>query len=95
MEMDKTFQQLKARLIDLCHGASSGSYEKVLTEFEEKYTTLKGLFLRLSEKPLRMHEEGTKNDILSCERSLEDKDNNKEMNIMFTLCQLTSYALRT
>ncbi|RVX03780.1 hypothetical protein CK203_022991 [Vitis vinifera] len=24
-----------------------------------------------------MHEEGTKNDILSCERSLEDKDNNK------------------
>ena len=75
--MDKTFQQLKTHLIDLCHGASSGSYEKVLTEFEEKYTTLKGLFLRLSEKPLRMHEEGTENDILSCERSLEDKDNNK------------------
>ena len=73
--MDKTFQQLKARLIDLCHGASSGSYEKVLTEFEEKYTTLKGLFVGSSGKPLRMHDEGTKNDILSCERSLEDKDN--------------------
>ncbi|RVW87075.1 hypothetical protein CK203_048325 [Vitis vinifera] len=51
------------------------SCEKVLTEFEEKYTTLKGLFLGSSGKPLRMHEEGTKNDILSCERSLEDKDN--------------------
>ena len=75
--MDKTFQQLKTHLIDLCHGASSGSYEKVMAEFEEKYTTLKGLFLRLSEKPLRMHEKGTKNDILSCERSLEDKDNKK------------------
>ena len=71
MEMDKTFQQLKTHLIGLCHGA------KVLTEFEEKYTTLKGLFLGLSEKPLRMHEEGTKNDILSCERSLEDKDTKK------------------
>ena len=93
--MDKTFQQLKTRLIDLCHGASSSSCEIFFTEFEEKYTTLKGFFLGSSGKPLRMHEEGTKNDILSCERSLEDKDNNKEMNIMFTLCQLTSYALRT
>ena len=73
--MDKTFQQLKTRLIDLCHGASSSSCEKVLTEFEEKYTTLKGLFLGSSGKPLRMHEEGTKNDILSCKKSLEDKDN--------------------
>ncbi|KAL6311722.1 hypothetical protein AAG906_024611 [Vitis piasezkii] len=77
MEMDKTFQQLKTHLIDLCHGVSSSSCEKVLTEFEDKYTTLKGLFLGSSEKPLRMHEEGTKNDILSCERSLEDKDNKK------------------
>ena len=76
MEMDKTFQQLKTHIIDLCHGASS-RYDKVLTEFEEKYTTLKGLFLRSSEKPLRMHEEGTKNHILSCERSLEDEDNKK------------------
>eukprot|EP00261_Vitis_vinifera_P038366 XP_019079609.1 PREDICTED: uncharacterized protein LOC109123665 [Vitis vinifera] len=74
MEMDKTFEQLKTHLIDLCHGASSRC-EKVLTEFEEKYTTLKGLFVGSSGKPLRMHEEGTKNDILSCERSLEDKDN--------------------
>ncbi|KAL6335436.1 hypothetical protein AAG906_029679 [Vitis piasezkii] len=49
--------------------------DKVLIEFEEKYTTLKGLFVGSSGKPLRMHEEGTKNDILSCERSLEDKDN--------------------
>ncbi|RVW14264.1 hypothetical protein CK203_095364 [Vitis vinifera] len=77
MEMDKTFQQLKTHLIDLCHGASSSSCEKVLTEFEEKYTTLKGLFIGSSGKPLRMHEEGTKNDIFSCERSLEDKDNKK------------------
>ncbi|RVX20048.1 hypothetical protein CK203_004495 [Vitis vinifera] len=77
MEMDKTFQQLKPHLIDLSHGASSSSCEKVFTEFEEKYTTLKGLFLRSSEKPLRMHEEGTKNHILSCERSLEDEDNKK------------------
>ena len=77
MEMDKTFQQLKTRLIDLCHGASSSSCEKVLTEFEEKYTTLKGLFIGSSGKPLRMHEKGTKNDIFSCERSLEDKDNKK------------------
>ncbi|KAJ9691535.1 hypothetical protein PVL29_013651 [Vitis rotundifolia] len=44
---------------------------------KEKYTTLKGLFLGSSEKPLRMHEKGMKNDILSCERSLEDKDNKK------------------
>ena len=77
MEIDKTFQQLKTHLIDLSHGASSSCCEKVFIEFEEKYTTLKGLFLGSSEKPLRMHEEGTKNDILSCERSLEDKDNNK------------------
>ncbi|KAJ9682616.1 hypothetical protein PVL29_018521 [Vitis rotundifolia] len=42
---------------------------------KENYTTVKGLFLRSSGKPLRMHEEGTKNDILSCERSLEDKNN--------------------
>ena len=74
MEMDKTFEQLKTHLIDLCHGASSRC-EKVLTEFEEKYTTLKGLFVGSSGKPLRMHDKGTKNDILSCERSLEDKDN--------------------
>ena len=74
MEMDKTFEQLKTHLIDLCHGASSRC-ENFLTEFEEKYTTLKGLFVGSSGKPLRMHDEGTKNDILSCERSLEDKDN--------------------
>ena len=77
MEMDKTFQQLKTHLIDFSHGASSSSCEKVFTEFEEKYITLKGLFLRSSEKPLRMHEEGTKNNILSCEKSLEDEDNKK------------------
>ena len=41
MEMDKTFQQLKTHVIDLCHVASSGSCEKVFTEFDEKYTTLK------------------------------------------------------
>ena len=76
MEMDKTFEQLKTHLIDLCHGASSRC-EKVLTEFEEKYTTLKGLFVGSSGKPLRIHEEGTKNDILSCERSLEGNDNKK------------------
>ena len=75
MEMDKTFQQLKTHLIDLCHGASSSSCEKVLTEFEEKYTTLKRLFLRLKEKPLREHKEGMKSDILLCERSLEENDN--------------------
>ena len=75
--MDKTFQQLKTYLIDLSHGASSSSCEKVFIEFEEKYTTFKGLFLGSSEKPLREHEEGTKNDILSYERSLEDKDNKK------------------
>ncbi|RVW90231.1 hypothetical protein CK203_036780 [Vitis vinifera] len=57
MEMDKTFEQLKTHLIDLCHGASSRC-EKVLTEFEDKYTTLKGLFVGSSGKPLRMHEEG-------------------------------------
>ena len=51
--------------------------KKVFTEFEEKYTTLKGFFLRSSEKPLREHEEGTNNDILSRERSLEDKDTKK------------------
>ena len=61
----------------MCHGASSSRCEKVLTEFEDKYTTLKGLFLGSSEKPLRMHEEGMKNDILSCERSLEENDNKK------------------
>ncbi|KAJ9682790.1 hypothetical protein PVL29_018670 [Vitis rotundifolia] len=42
---------------------------------KENYTTVKGLFLWSSGKPLRMHEEGTKNDILSCERSLEDTNN--------------------
>ena len=75
--MDKTFQQLKTHLIDLCHDASSSSCEKVLIEFEEKYTTLKGLFIGSSEKSLRMHKEETKNDILSWERSLEDKNNKK------------------
>ncbi|KAJ9671084.1 hypothetical protein PVL29_027194 [Vitis rotundifolia] len=44
---------------------------------KEKYTTLKGIFLGSRKKPLRMHDERTKNDILSCERSLEDKDNKK------------------
>ncbi|KAL6328633.1 hypothetical protein AAG906_003318 [Vitis piasezkii] len=66
MEMDKTFQQLKTHLIDLCHGASSSSYEKVLTEFEEKYTTLKGLFLGREQRMIFSHE-----------RSLEDKNNKK------------------
>ena len=79
MEMDKTFQQFKTHLIDLCHGEISSSCEQILTEFEENYTTMKGLFLRSSGKPFRMHEEGTNNDILSCERSLEDK-NNKNVN---------------
>ncbi|XP_034688178.1 uncharacterized protein LOC117916331 [Vitis riparia] len=77
MEINKTFQQLKTHLIDLSHGASSSSCEKVFTEFEEKYTTLKDLFLGSSEKSLRMHEEGMKNHILSCERSLKDEDNKK------------------
>ena len=77
MKMDKTFQQLKTHVIDLCHVASSSSCEKVFTKFEEKYTTLKELFLGSREKPLREHEEGTKSDILSCERSLEEKDNKK------------------
>ncbi|RVW89126.1 hypothetical protein CK203_040207 [Vitis vinifera] len=79
MEMDKTFQQLKTHLIDLCHGEISSSCEQILTEFEENYTTMKGPFLRSSGKPFRMHEERTNNDILSCERSLEDK-NNKNVN---------------
>ena len=38
---------------------------------------MKGLFLGSREKPLREHEEGTKSDILSCEKSLEEKDNKK------------------
>ena len=77
MEMDKTFQQLKTQVIGLCHVASSISCEKVFSEFEEKYTTLKGLFLRSREKPLREHEKEMESDILSCERSLEEKDNKK------------------
>ncbi|RVW47080.1 hypothetical protein CK203_107451 [Vitis vinifera] len=75
MEMDKTFQQLKTHLIDMAYGASSRSCDQILAKFEENYTTVKGLFLRSSGKPLRMHEEGTKNDMLSCERSLEDTNN--------------------
>ncbi|RVW32329.1 hypothetical protein CK203_078958 [Vitis vinifera] len=75
MEMDKTFQQLKTHLIDMAYGASSSSCDQILAKFEENYTTVKGLFLRSSGKPLRMHEEGTKNDMLSCERSLEDTNN--------------------
>ena len=51
--------------------------KNVFTEFEEKYTTLKGLFLGSREKPQRKHEEGTKSDILSCERSLDQKNNKK------------------
>nr|CAN80224.1 hypothetical protein VITISV_027897 [Vitis vinifera] len=43
----------------------------------DKYTTLKGNFLGSREKPLREHEEETNSDILSCERSLEEKDNKK------------------
>nr|CAN81620.1 hypothetical protein VITISV_021703 [Vitis vinifera] len=43
----------------------------------EKYTTLKGLFLGSREKPLRELEERTKSDILSSERSLEEKDDKK------------------
>ena len=83
--MDKTFQQLKTHVIDLCHVASSGSCEKVFTEFDEKYTTLKWLFLGSREKPLREHEEGTKSDILSCEKSLEEKDNKKNEHYVDTL----------
>ena len=75
--MDKTFQQLKTHVIDQCHVASSSSCEFFFTEFEEKYTTLKGLFLKLREKPLREHDEGTKSEILSCEKSVEEKDNKK------------------
>ncbi|RVX02074.1 hypothetical protein CK203_025485 [Vitis vinifera] len=75
MEMDKTFQQLKTHLIDMAYGASSSSCDQILAKFKENYTTVKGLFLRSSGKPLRMHEEGTKNDMLSCERSLEDTNN--------------------
>ena len=75
--MDKIFQQLKTHVIDLCHVASSSSCEILFTEFEEKYTTLKGLFLGSREKPLRELEERTKSDILSSERSLEEKDDKK------------------
>ncbi|KAL6313786.1 hypothetical protein AAG906_010205 [Vitis piasezkii] len=59
----------------MAYGASSSSCDQILAKFEENYTTVKGLFLRSSGKPLRMHEEGMKNDILSCERSLEDTNN--------------------
>ena len=38
---------------------------------------MKGLFLELREKPLREHDEGTKSEILSCEKSVEEKDNKK------------------
>ena len=95
MEMDKTFQQLKTHLIDMCHGASSSSCEKVLTEFEEKYTTLKGLFLGSSEKPLRMHEEEQRMIFFHAREVWKIRTIRKEMNIMFTLCQLRSYVLRT
>ena len=77
VEMDKTFQQLMTHVIDLCHVASNSSCEKVFTEFEKKYTTLKGLFFGSREKPLREHEKGMKSDILSCERSLKKKNNEK------------------
>ena len=65
MEMDKTFQQLKTQVIGLCHVASSSSCEKVFTEFEEKYRTLKVLFLASREKPLRKNKKGMESDILS------------------------------
>ena len=75
--MDKTFQQLKTHVIDQCHVTSSSSCEFFFIEFEEKYTTLKGLFLGSREKPLRELEERTKSDIRSSERSLEEKDDKK------------------
>ncbi|KAL6320754.1 hypothetical protein AAG906_008754 [Vitis piasezkii] len=75
VSMDKTFQQLKTHLINMAYGASSSSCDQILAKFEENYTIVKGLFLRSSGKPLRMHEEGTKNDMLSCERSLEYTNN--------------------
>ncbi|RVW20737.1 hypothetical protein CK203_106775 [Vitis vinifera] len=37
-----------------------------------------------AENPLRMHKEGTKNDILSCERSLEDTNNMNTKSKYFT-----------
>ncbi|RVW62432.1 hypothetical protein CK203_064194 [Vitis vinifera] len=95
MKMDKTFQQLKTHLINMAYGASSSSCDQILAKFEENYTTVKGLFLRSSEKPLRMHEEGTKNDILSCERSLEDTNNmNVNEHYLHTL-SMRSYPPRT
>ncbi|RVW67450.1 hypothetical protein CK203_064177 [Vitis vinifera] len=93
MEMDKTFQQLKTHLIDMAYGASSSRCDQILAKFEENYTTVKGLFLRSSGKPLRMHEEGTKNDMLSCERSLEDTNNMNEP--LRALCGYPNHVMKT
>ena len=43
--MDKTFEQLKTQVIDLCDVANNSSCQNVFNEFKVKYRTLKGLFL--------------------------------------------------
>ena len=43
--MDKTFEQLKTQVIDLCDVANNSSCQNVFNEFEAKYRTLKGFFL--------------------------------------------------
>ena len=48
--MDKTFEQLKTQVIDLCDVANNSSCQNVFNEFEAKYKTLKGLFLASREK---------------------------------------------
>ena len=51
--------------------------KKFLVNLRRNIQTLKGLFLRSREKPLREHEKEMESDILSCERSLEENDNKK------------------
>ena len=93
--MDKTFQQLKTHVIDLCHVASSSSCEKVLTEFKEKYTTLKGLFLGQAEDLWECTRRERRMTFSHAREVWKRRTIRKEMKIMFTLCQLTSNALRT
>ena len=48
--MDKTIEQWKTQVIDLCDVANNSSCQNVFNEFEAKYKTLKGIFLASREK---------------------------------------------
>ena len=91
MNMDKTFEQLKTQVFDLCSGGSSNNCQIAFCEFRLKYTIFKQPFFASREQCLRDKGKEKTSNITSCERSLEENEKQKENEDDIDVCSIDKF----